>query len=111
MNFLLVLSVDINKARDIIKKAIEKCETVSKEKYIQIYVKSLSSNIEMEIYWWTKSKPRDIRKSCDEVLSHIKKALDKEKIEIPHSYTLSFQDALTVKKIKSSSKHEKIADD
>lgn len=71
---------DIEKARSVIKKAIEQCKTVSKNKYIQVYVVSFSSNgIDFAIYWWTNPEPSQQRRSLDEVLTTIKKALDNEK--------------------------------
>lgn len=89
---------DIQKTRSTIQKAIEKCKTVDKERAIQIFVKSFDAgNIEFEITWWTQSKPGEIRFSRDEVLSHIKMALDAEKIQISHTYTLSFDEPLSIK--------------
>ncbi|KTC79410.1 mechanosensitive ion channel MscS [Legionella cherrii] len=89
---------DVEKARSVIAKALERCETVSKDKYIQIYVVSFSSNgIDFEIYWWTKPKPSDQRRSLDEVLTSIKKALDDEKIPMTYSTPLSFVEPLAIK--------------
>ncbi|KTD14786.1 mechanosensitive ion channel MscS [Legionella gratiana] len=89
--------VDVEKARATIKQAVEQCESVSKEKYIQIYIVSFSSNgIDFAIYWWTKPEPSHIRYSLDEVLTSIKKALDKEKIPMTYSMPVSFLDSLTV---------------
>lgn len=71
---------DLEKARTTIKNAVKQCESVSKEKYTQIYVVSFSSNgIDFAIYWWTKPEPSHLRYSLDEVLTSIKKALDKVK--------------------------------
>ena len=96
-------SADLEKAREVIKSAIEKCKTVNKEKYIQVYAVSFSSNgVDFEIYWWTGSKPADIRASKDEVLSSIKKALDEEKISMTYSTPLSFLDPLSVHKAEDS---------
>ena len=95
-------SEDLEKVRKIIKSAIDHSKTIAKDKYVQVYVKSFSSNgINFSIYWWTHSKPGDIRKSRDEVLTNIKKALDAENIELTYSTTLSFQEPLKIKKIKS----------
>ncbi len=92
-------SADLEKARTTIKKAVEQCETVSKEKYIQIYVVSFSSNgIDFEIYWWTEPEPSHIRRSLDEVLTNIKKELDAEKIPMTYSTTVSVLEPLGLQK-------------
>ncbi|KTD68609.1 MULTISPECIES: mechanosensitive ion channel family protein [Legionella] len=88
---------DVEKVRSVITKAVERCETVSKDKYIQIYVVSFSSNgVDFEIYWWAKSKPSDQRRSLDEVLTSIKKALDDEKIPMTYSTSLCFNEPLLI---------------
>ena len=45
-----------------------------------------SSSIDFEITWWTGSTPIDIRRSRDEVLTAVKRALDERGIEIPFPY-------------------------
>ncbi|ARG97042.1 mechanosensitive ion channel family protein [Legionella micdadei] len=87
---------DVEKARTTIRKAVEQCESVSKDKYIQVYVVSFSSNgIDFEIYWWAKPAPSQLRHSLDEVLTSIKKALDEEKIPMTYSTSLSLSEPLT----------------
>ncbi|WP_115707380.1 mechanosensitive ion channel family protein [Legionella sainthelensi] len=96
---------DLERARTTIKDAVKQCESVSKEKYIQIYVVSFSSNgIDFAIYWWTKPEPSHLRYSLDEVLTSIKKALDKEKIPMTYSTPVSFIDSLTVQQKTQNSK-------
>ncbi|WP_115701656.1 mechanosensitive ion channel family protein [Legionella sainthelensi] len=96
---------DLERARTTIKDAVKQCESVSKEKYIQIYVVSFSSNgIDFAIYWWTKPEPSHFRYSLDEVLTNIKKALDKEKIPMTYSTPVSFIDSLTVQQKTQNSK-------
>lgn len=96
---------DLEKARTTIKNAVTQCESVSKEKYIQIYVVSFSSNgIDFAIYWWTKPEPSHLRYSLDEVLTNIKKALDKEKISMTYSTSVSFIESLTVHQKTPNSK-------
>ncbi|CAM2752917.1 mechanosensitive ion channel MscS [Legionella steigerwaltii] len=91
-------AADLEKARSVITKAVEQCETVSKDKYIQIYVVSFSSNgIDFEIYWWTEPEPNHQRRSLDEVLTSVKKALDEEKIPMTYSTPLSFVEPLIIK--------------
>ncbi|KTD54656.1 mechanosensitive ion channel MscS [Legionella sainthelensi] len=96
---------DLERARTTIRDAVKQCESVSKEKYIQIYVVSFSSNgIDFAIYWWTKPEPSHLRYSLDEVLTSIKKALDKEKIPMTYSTPVSFIDSLTVQQKTQNSK-------
>lgn len=99
IGFSIDFNADLETARAVIKNAVEQCETVSKEKYIQIYVVSFSSNgIDFEVYWWTRPKPSDMRRSLDEVLTNIKKALDAEKIPMTYSTTLSLLEPVELKK-------------
>ncbi|ARB91433.1 mechanosensitive ion channel family protein [Legionella longbeachae] len=98
---------DLEKARTTIKNAVKQCESVSKEKYTQIYVVSFSSNgIDFAIYWWTKPEPSHLRYSLDEVLTSIKKALDKEKIPMTYSTPVSFIESMTVHPKTQNSKPE-----
>lgn len=92
---------DVDKVRNIINNVLKKCESISKEKNTYTYIKSFSSNgIEFDIYWWTKSKPRDIRLSHDEVFSGIKKAFDTENIKLTYSTTINFQEPLEIRQDK-----------
>ena len=94
---IVSLTEDIEKSREIITAAVNQCNTVIKEKGIQVYVGQLSSSgISFEIYWWCASKPADIRHSVDEVLSSIKKALDSANIEVSHTYSLDFENSLSI---------------
>ncbi|PWY56184.1 mechanosensitive ion channel protein MscS [Legionella qingyii] len=90
-------NTDIEKARSVIKEAMKQCKTVSKDKYIQVYVVSFSSNgIDFAIYWWTNPEPSQQRRSLDEVLTTIKKALDNEKIPMTYSTQVSFVEPLMI---------------
>src|SRR5205814_815906 len=96
-------NADMEKARSAIHKAVENSKTVSNDKYIQVYAKSFSSNgVEFAIYWWTEPTPNDFRKSRDEVLTNIKKALDEEKISMTYSTPLSFIEPLNVNRLEKS---------
>ncbi|MEZ5449250.1 MAG: mechanosensitive ion channel family protein [Thiolinea sp.] len=54
--------------------------------------------------WWTGSKPVDIRRSRDEVIAAVKRALDDAGIEIPFPYrTLTFSEPLPLKNISEHS--------
>jgi small-conductance mechanosensitive channel len=100
-------SEDHEKVRKIITSAVKECKSVSQDNYIQVYIASYSSNgIDFEIYWWTHSKPGDIRLSCDEVFSSIKKALNEANIELTYSTTISFQDELKLKNFDKKKEHD-----
>ena len=88
--------VDIPIAREVIRQAVESCETVATEDPVEVFAKSFgSSSIDFEIAWWTGSAPSDIRRSRDEVVSAVKRALDDADIEIPFPYrTLTFKEPI-----------------
>lgn len=86
--------VDVDEARGVIERAVQRCTTVScDEKPVQIFAQEFaSSSINFEVTWWTGSTPLDVRKSRDEVVSSVKRALDDAGIEIPFPYrTLTFK--------------------
>ncbi|WP_298859042.1 mechanosensitive ion channel family protein [uncultured Sulfitobacter sp.] len=89
--------VDVDEARTVIADAVKSCETVeTDEKPVQIFAQEFaSSSINFEVTWWTGSTPLEIRKSRDEVVSKVKRALDDAGIEIPFPYrTLTFKEPL-----------------
>ncbi|WP_454782478.1 mechanosensitive ion channel family protein [Legionella sp. WA2022007384] len=105
INCSVDFSTDVEKARSVIEKAMDRCKTVSKDKYIQVYVVSFSSNgIDFTIYWWTNPEPSQQRRSLDEVLTTIKKALDKEKISMTYSTSLSFIEPLLIQNKEQNNK-------
>lgn len=90
---------DVAHGRDVIRKAVEGCETVIKDnRPIQIFAQEFAdSSINFEITWWTGSKPLDIRTSRNEVVEAVKKALDDAGIEIPFPYrTMTFKEPLSL---------------
>lgn len=90
---------DVAECVKVIEEAVCSCETVEQEsKEVQIFPQSFgSSSIDIEITWWTGSKPVDIRRSRAEVIVAVKSALDKAGIEIPFPYrTMTFADSLRV---------------
>ena len=84
---------DIDEARQVITKAMQSCSSVSKDHEIQVFAREFaSSSIEFEVAWWAGSRPLDLRKSRDEVVAAIKRALNEAGIEIPFPYrTLTFK--------------------
>ncbi|WP_345322482.1 mechanosensitive ion channel family protein [Novipirellula rosea] len=85
---------DVDKSREVIRKAVQGCESVEGVRTVEIFAQDFaSSSINFEVAWWTGSKPLDIRRSRDEVIAAIKRELDDAKIEIPFPYrTLVFKD-------------------
>ena len=69
--------VDVAEAREVIRAAVAGCESVSGPKSVEIFANEFAdSSINFEIAWWTGSAPVDIRRSRDEVIEAVKKALD-----------------------------------
>ncbi|QDT01531.1 mechanosensitive ion channel family protein [Adhaeretor mobilis] len=89
---------DVDKCRDIITQAVESCETVTDEKPIQVFAQEFgASSINYEVTWWAGSTPVAERKSRDEVVAAVKRALDDAGVEIPFPYrTLTFKEPLPI---------------
>ena len=93
--------VDIDEAREVITKAVKGCDTVEQDGHpIQIFAQEFAeSSINFEVTWWTGSAPVDIRRSKDEVVSAVKRALDDAGLEIPFPYrTLTFKEPLPLQR-------------
>ena len=95
---------DVGEAREVIREAVSSCDSISGRKSVEIFANEFAdSSINFEIAWWTGSAPVEIRKSRDEVIEAVKKALDNASIEIPFPYrTLTFNEPLSVNKDASS---------
>lgn len=83
---------DVAAGRRVIAEAVERCETVDGSNPVQVFAYGFgASSIDFEIAWWTGSTPLDVRRSRDEVVEAVKRALDDAGIEIPYPYrTLTF---------------------
>ncbi len=78
---------DVGEARRVIRKAVESCETVLSDSPIQIFLQGFgASSMDFEVTWWTRPRPVDQRKSRDEVVEAVKRALDAAGVEIPYPY-------------------------
>ena len=90
---------DVAAAREVICAAVAECESISGRKSVEVFANEFAdSSINFEIAWWTGSAPVEIRRSRDEVIEAVKKALDNASIEIPFPYrTLTFKEPLAVK--------------
>ncbi|MGQ9371328.1 mechanosensitive ion channel family protein [Azospirillum sp. ST 5-10] len=89
---------DVDEARAVIRRAVEELPSVRTDKEVQIFAQAFGeSSIDFEVTWWTGAKPVDIRRSRDEVVAAIKRALDEAGIEIPFPYrTLTFKEPLAL---------------
>lgn len=89
---------DVDEAREVIEAAVRDCPTVAGSKPVEIFAREFAaSSINFEVTWWTGSTPLEIRRSCDQVVAAVKRALDRADIEIPFPYrTLTFKQPLAV---------------
>ena len=92
----IAYSEDVDKARSIIEQAVDSCNLVSQQKPVEIFAQEFAdSSINFEVTWWCGSTPLEVRKSKDQVIAAVKKALDNAGIEIPFPYrTLTFSEPL-----------------
>ena len=100
---------DVDEGRDVIKRAVEACDSVIRPRRpVQIFAQEFnSSSIDFEVTWWTGSKPVDVRRSRDEVVASVKRALDEAGIEIPFPYrTLTFKEPLPLARAGSDERRE-----
>ncbi len=93
---------NVDESREVIRRAVQDCNTVSKDKPIEIFAREFaSSSINFEVAWWTKPEPLDMRQSRDEVVAAVKDALDSADIEIPFPYrTLVFKKPIELSRRK-----------
>ncbi len=89
---------DVDTARGVIDEAVRACDTVTGDRPVEIFAQNFgASSIDFEVTWWTGSTPLDVRKSRDEVVAAVKRALDDAEIEIPFPYrTLTFSQPLEI---------------
>ena len=89
---------DLEKARGVIRKAVESSEQTDDSKSVDIFACEFnSSSIDFKLRWWSGSAQRDMHESRDHVVRSVKQALDNAGIEIPFPYmTHTFKEALPV---------------
>lgn len=85
---------DIDTARAVIKAAVLDCDSVRQDKPVDVLADCFAdSSINFELFWWTSAPPMSVRKSRNEVVTAVKRALDEAAIEIPFpNRTLSFKE-------------------
>lgn len=78
---------DLETARDVIRKAMEKIVCIDQDRRVDIFAKEFnSSSIDFLVRWWAGSKPYDMHETRDAVIRAVKAALDTAGIEIPFPY-------------------------
>ena len=90
---------DVDEARGVIEQAVRNVDTVRNDvRDVQVFAQAFgASSIDFEVTWWTGSTPLDIRRSRDQVVAAVKRALDDAGIEIPFPYrTLTFKEPLSL---------------
>ena len=78
---------DLERARDVIRAAMEGIDVIDQDRRIDIFAREFNaSSIDFLVRWWAGSKPYDMHDSRDRVVRAIKAALDEAGIEIPFPY-------------------------
>ena len=87
---------DVSTAVEVLKKAMQECDSVDQKLPVDVLPKSYgASSIDIDLIWWTSSKPLEQRRSVAEVVTASKQALDNAGIEIPFPYrTMTFKEPL-----------------
>ena len=87
---------DVDTAREVIRSALEGLDDINQQRGVEVYAREFnSSSLDFTVRWWANSRPIDMHKSRDIVVTAIKKALDEAGIEIPFPYrTLTFKEPL-----------------
>lgn len=83
---------DVAQGRRVILKAVKSCDTIRNDAEPEVLATAFgASSIDFDVIWWAGSTPIQERRSRDQVVEAIKKALDDAGIEIPYPYrTLTF---------------------
>ncbi|NNE41144.1 MAG: mechanosensitive ion channel [Marinicaulis sp.] len=89
---------DIDECREIIHDAVMAVSYVERDKPVDVFAREFnSSSVDFTVRWWTKSEPRNMHESRDQVIAAIKRALDEKGVEIPFpNRTLTFSEPLSI---------------
>ncbi len=78
---------DLDRAAEIITKAVSGAETVETDRGVEVYAREFnSSSVDYLVRWWSGAKPKEGWQTKDVVIRSIKRALDDAGIEIPFPY-------------------------
>lgn len=91
---------DLDKAAEVIRKAVETVDAVDIDKGIDVFASQFnSSSVDFLVRWWAGSTPRAGHESRDKIIRAIKQALDNAGIEIPFPYiTHTFKQGVPLEK-------------
>ena len=91
---------DLDKAAEVIRKAVETVDAVDIDKGIDVFASEFnSSSVDFLVRWWAGSTPRAGHESRDKIVRAIKQALDNAGIEIPFPYiTHTFKQGVPLEK-------------
>ncbi|MDP0491153.1 MAG: mechanosensitive ion channel family protein [Verrucomicrobiota bacterium JB023] len=97
---------DLARAKKVVEEAVSACQSVSSEKPLDVFVSGFgASSMDMDVFYWTDSRPYEMRRSNSEVALAIKEALDREGIEIPFPYrTLTFDEPLPIRQLEQEAR-------
>lgn len=87
---------DLAHTREALLAAVRDCSTVEDDPPVEVLAANFgASSIDFDILWWTSPAPLSQRRSRDEVLRAIERALDEADINIPFpQVTLSYKDGV-----------------
>ena len=96
----------LDRAAEVIRRAVEDVEDVLASKGIDIFAQEFnSSSVDFLVRWWAGSTPRDGWESKDKVVRAVKAALDEAGIEIPFPYvTHTFKETVPVSHLGDTSR-------
>ena len=91
---------DVDAARAVIETAVKGCDSVETRKPVEAFADEFgASSVNFKVSWWADPTPLGERKSRDQVVAAVKRALDEAGIEIPFPQrTLWFKEALELNK-------------
>lgn len=91
---------DLDRAADVIRKAVTSVEAADQNKDIDVFATEFnSSSVDFLVRWWAGSSAGAAATSKDQVMRAIKRALDDAGIEIPFPYvTHTFKEAVPLDK-------------
>lgn len=91
---------DLDKAAEVIRKAVELVDQVDTSKGIDVFACEFNaSSVDFLVRWWSGAAPGDEHRSRDQVMRSVKRALDNAGIEIPFPHvTHTFKGAVPLAK-------------
>jgi len=76
---------NMDKAMEVLKKAISEVEGVNKEKGVEVLPWDLAASwVTLRVRWWTESHRSEVVKTMVKVIHAIKNSLDDAKIDMPY---------------------------